>query len=149
VTAATMQRELDHIGRAEAESGQGREKEFRDDPVADDANGAGGSLMGRNNQASAMSFCRDRHLSTIKEVPAGATDHGCVNGSSAGKARRSLTCVRSVPRRVFATSHEADSCYNQINDDGPIAREAIESNEGLAWQKAQSGLISNDHGESP
>jgi hypothetical protein len=68
-----MQRELDDIGRALAESGQGREKKFIDDPVADDANGAGGSLMGRHNQASVMSFCRDRHLPTIKEVPAGAT----------------------------------------------------------------------------
>ena len=38
---------------------------------------------------------------------------------------------------------------DQIHDDGSIAIQPIESNEGLAWQKIQCGLIGNDHGESP
>src|SRR5207253_4512612 len=54
-------------------SGQGSEKELIDALIAGHANRAAGGLMGSNNQARAMRISGDRHLPTIKQVPAGAT----------------------------------------------------------------------------
>src|SRR2546430_4500626 len=68
-----MQIELDHIGSGEAGSGQGREKEFIDPSIAGHPDRTGGSLMRGHNQTSAMPLCRDRHLATIKQIPASAT----------------------------------------------------------------------------
>ncbi len=50
---------------------------------------------------------------------------------------------------VFASPHEADSCNDQIHNEGSIARESVESNEGLSRQEPQCGLRGNDHAECP
>src|SRR5438105_4615909 len=106
---ATMQIELDHIGRGEAASGQGSEKELIDALIAGHANRAAGGLMGSNNQARAMRISGDRHLPTIKQVPAGATFRmGELLIGGQGEALLDLSQVQQG--RVFAAHHEADSC---------------------------------------
>jgi predicted ATPase len=90
----------------------------------------------------------DRHLPTIKQVPAGATFRMrelLIGGQ--GEALLDLSQIQQGI--VFAAHHEANSCCGQIDDDGPIPIQAIKSNESLAWQQTQGGLIGNDHTESP
>ncbi len=143
-----MQIELDDISSSETESGQGSEKEFKDDSVAEHANGTGGGLMGRNNQTSAMPFCRDRYLPTIKHISADATFR--MGELLIGWQCKMLLDQCQIQQGIIlAAHHEADSCDGQIHDDGSIAIQAIESNEGLRRQEAQCGLIGNDDGESP
>src|SRR5712691_7297251 len=73
--AAPMQVELDHIGGAEAECRQGREKQLVDHSLASHANraGSGPGWMGGDDHARAMSLCGHRQFSTLKQVPAGPT----------------------------------------------------------------------------
>src|SRR5258708_11740396 len=143
-----MQIELDHISIGEDESGQSSAKELIDHSIASDSNRTAGGLMRGHNQTSAMPLCGDRHLPTIKHVPAGAT---CRMGELlVGGQGEALLDLRQIQQGiVFAAHHEADSCNDQIHDDGSIAIQPIESNEGLTWLKTQCGLIGNDHGESP
>src|SRR5260370_13040112 len=73
--AAAMQVELDHIGGAEAERRQGREKQLVDHSLASHANRAGsgpGGMCG-DDHARAMSFGGHPQFSTLKQVPAGPT----------------------------------------------------------------------------
>jgi hypothetical protein len=136
--AATMQIERDHIGCGEAGSGQGREKELLGHLISCDPNrslGRGGSMSG-DNDPTVMALCSDREFSTIKEVPTGSAFWArelLIGGQ--GKA---LLDLRQIQQGiVFATHHEADSCSDQIHDDGSIPIEPIKSNEGLTWQKTQ------------
>jgi hypothetical protein len=104
-----MQLEHDHIGSSETESGQGREKELIDALIADHPNRTGSSLMGRNNQTSAMPIGGDRHLPTIKEIPADATFR--MRALPIGGQGEALLDLRQIQEGlVFAAHHEADSC---------------------------------------
>src|SRR5260221_1589101 len=73
--AAPMQVELDHIGGAEAERRQGREKQLVDHSLASHANraGSGPGWMCGDDHARAMSFGGHRPISTIQPIPAGST----------------------------------------------------------------------------
>src|SRR5947209_3353980 len=104
--------------------------------------------MSGNNDPTVMALCGDREVSTVKEVP---TDPAFwVRELLIGGQGEARFDGRQIQQSIiFAAHHEADSCCDQIHDDGPIAIQAIESNEGLAWEKTQRGLVGNDHGECP
>src|SRR5258708_2613348 len=145
-----MQIELDHIGSGKPERREGGEKELIHYRVSCDPNRSlgSGSRMSGNNDPTVMALCGDRKVSTVKEVP---TDPAfwvrelLIGGQ--GEARFDGRQIQQGI--VFAAHHEADSCCDQIHDDGPIAIQAIESNEGLAWEKTQRGLVGTDHSECP
>ncbi len=109
-----MQIELDDIGSGEAESGQGGKKEFRDDSVAEHANWTGSGLMRRNNQTNVMPLCGDRHLPTIKEVPAGAT-FGMGELLIGWQSKALLDQCQIQQGIILAAHHKADACCNQIH----------------------------------
>src|SRR5258708_37277334 len=73
--AAPMQVELDHIGGAEAERRQGREKQLVDNSLASHTNrtGSGPGWLCGDDHARAMSFGGHRQFSTLKQIPAGPT----------------------------------------------------------------------------
>lgn len=147
---AAMQREHDHISSGKAGSGQGSEKELRDQPITGHTNRSLGSgrRMSGDNHPTAMAFCGDWQVSTVKEVPTGATVWmGTLLIGGQGEAL--LDLCQFQQGIIFASHHEAYSRCDQIHDDGTVAIQTVESNKGLTWQKAQRSLISNDHGESP
>src|SRR6266700_2026373 len=137
-----MQIELDHIGSGEAQSGQGGEEELIHHLISCDPNrslGSGGSMSG-DNDPTVMALCGNRELSTSKEVPTGpAFWVGELLIGGQGETLLDLSQIQQCI--VFAAHHEADPCCDQIHDDGPIPIQPIESNESLAWQKTQCGLI--------
>src|SRR5450755_677887 len=147
--AATMQIEHHHISSGEAGSGQGREKELMDQAITSHSNrslGSGGH-MSRNNDPAVVTLGGDRHLPTIKEVSAGATFR--MRELLIGWQGEALLDLHQIQQSiVFAAHHEADSCNDEIHDDGPIAIQPIESNESLGRQETQCTLIGSDDAES-
>jgi|GEM_PF-5174202 len=132
-----MEGELDHIGGGEAERGQGREKELIDDSRTRHVNrtGSGPGGMRGNNHARAVSLRGHRQLSTLKEVPADPTCgmHELLI-SRQGETLFDL-CELQEPV-IFATHRLTDPSPPQIRDNGSVAIQAIQSNEGLSRQEA-------------
>jgi hypothetical protein len=132
--AAAMQVELDDIGGAEAEGGQGREKELIDHAITSDANRTGsrpGGMRG-DDHARAVSLRGYWEFATLKEVPAHPTFrmHELLIG------RQGQTCFDRCQIKqsvIFAAHQPGDPCHRQIRDDGSIAVLAKDMDEGLTW----------------
>ena len=144
-----MQVELDHIGSAEAEGGQGREKQLVDALIAGHPNRAGsrpGRMRG-DDHARAMSFGGHGQVSTLKQVPADPTFrmHELLIGGQ-GEALFDRCQIKQPV--IFATHQPGDPCRQQIRDDGSVAVLAIEADKGLIARQAQLGLIGHDHLQS-
>src|SRR6266699_792226 len=144
--AAAMEVELDHISGAEAEGGQGGEKELVDHSLAGHANrtGSGPGWMRGDDHARAMSLRGHRQFSTLKQVPADPTFrmHELLIGRQ-GETGFDLCQIKEPV--IFATHQPGDPCLQQIGDDGPVPVLAIESDEGLTCRQAQLRLIRHDH----
>jgi hypothetical protein len=94
-----------------------------------------------------MSLCGDRHLPTLKEVSAPTAFR--MRELLIGRQSEAHLHLRQIKQCVVLSSHHPpDGCGDQIHDDPSIAIEPIKTNEGLAWQKTQRGLVRNDHAES-
>ncbi len=117
-----MQVELDHIGGAEAECGQGREKQLVDALIAGHPNRAGrrpGGMRG-DDHARAMSFGGHGQVSTLKQVPAHPAFrmHELLIG---GQGQALFDRGQIKESVILATHQPGDPCPQQIRDDGSVA----------------------------
>jgi hypothetical protein len=135
--APPMQVELHHIGGGKTKSREGRKEQFVDHPIAGcaDRTGRGSGRMGGNNHPTVMSLCGHRQFSTIKEIPA---DTAFVMPELL-ISRQSETLLYLCEIKefvIFAAHRPNDPSHPQIGDNGSVAIQPIESNEGLTWRKA-------------